>query len=174
MSTVSDERNMGKGEDLSAGGEGGGVRLIIFRLQREWLALRAEEIREVVQQMRVTRVPNSPTAVVGIMNLRGRILLVFDLDLLLGLPQRREKDTLQLVILNLADQEIDLGFLVDQVAQIREIPVDRMKDLSTSDLGERKGAFFRGALYHEGLLVHVLDPAPIISSLMPELEEAVE
>jgi len=170
---VSDERNIPMEEEASPGDEEGRVRLIIFRLQREWHALRAEEIREVVQRTHLTRVPNSPTAVVGIMNLRGRILLVFDLDCLLGLPQAKEKERPQVVILNLADPEIDVGFLVDQVAQIRETSMGQLRDLSTSELGEGKGAFFRGALYQEGLLIHLLNPAPIISSLVPELEEAV-
>jgi len=170
---MSDERRLSIEEEASARAEEERVRLIIFRLEREWHALRAEEIREVVQRANITRVPHSPASVVGIMNLRGRILLVVDLDSLLGLaPQPKERMRPQVVILNLPDPDLDVGFLVDQVAQIREIPTAQLRDLSTSESGEGKGALFRGALYHEGLLIHVLNPAPLISALVPELEEA--
>ncbi|MDH7499665.1 MAG: chemotaxis protein CheW [candidate division NC10 bacterium] len=174
MNNMSDERRLSIEEEVSARGEEERVRLILFRLEREWHALRAEEIREVVQRANITRVPNSPTSVVGIMNLRGRILLVVDLDSLLGLPpQPKERPRPQVVILNLPDPELDVGFLVDQVAQMREIPMGQLRDLSTAESGEGRGAFIRGALYHEGLLIHVLDPAPMISALVPEMEEAV-
>ena len=146
--------------------------LIFFRVQREWFALRVEEIREVVQRSAITRVPNAPDAVLGIMNLRGKVLAVFDLESLLGLPSTKEKERSQVVILNLPDPEIDLGFLVDQVAQIREVSLDQLREPSVPIPGERKSVFFRGALCYAGLIINVLNPSPIISSLVPEFEEA--
>jgi chemotaxis signal transduction protein len=172
MNKVSAELNIPMVQAPSPTPEEGQERLIIFRLQREWLALRVEEIREVVRRTPITRVPNSPPTILGIMNLRGRLLAVFDLDALLDFPKGAEKDRPQVIILNLPDPEMDLGFLVDEVAQIREISANHLREPSAPALGERKGAFFRGTLYYGGLLVNVLNPSPIVSSLVPELEEA--
>jgi purine-binding chemotaxis protein CheW len=152
-----------EGEDLQ--------RLIFFRLQREWFALRVEEIREVVQRTQITRVPNAPVFLLGISNLRGKILAVFNLEFFLNLPSPKEKGAPHVVILSIPNPEIDFGFLVDQVIQIREVSVGRLNELSPATLGEGRGAFFRGALYHAGQVINVLNPSPIISSLVPELEE---
>jgi purine-binding chemotaxis protein CheW len=145
--------------------------LIFFRMQREWFALRVEEIREVVQRAQITRVPNAPAFLLGISNLRGRILGIFNLEFFLNLPSPKEREAPHVIILSIPDRESDFGFLVDQVVQIREVSVGRLNELSPPTLGEGRAAFFRGALYHAGQVINVLNPSPIISSLVPELEE---
>ena len=155
---------------LSEGGEEL-QHLIFFRVQREWFALRVEEIREVVQRTQITRVPNAPTFLLGISNLRGKILAVFNLEFFLNLSSLKEREAPHVIILSIPNPEIDFGFLVDQVIQIREVSVGRPNELSPPTLGEGRGAFFRGALYHAGQVINVLNPSPIISSLVPELEE---
>lgn len=147
-------------------------RLIFFKTGAEWFALRVDEIREVVQRTQVTRIPNAPAVILGIMNLRGKVLTIFDMDSTLGLPAARGKERLQVIILNLPDPEVDLGFLVDQVAQIRELSTEQIREISPSALGKKKGLFFRGALYYDAMVVNIINPFPIISSLVPELEEA--
>ena len=145
--------------------------LIFFRMQQEWFALRVEEIREVVQRTQITRVPNAPAFLLGISNLRGKILAVFSLEFFLNLSSPPKRKAPHAIILSIPNTEIDFGFLVDQVIQTREVSVGRPNELSPPTLGEGRGAFFRGALYHAGQVVNVLNPSPIISSLVPELEE---
>lgn len=172
MNTAPDEKRIQTDGSLEAAERERLEHLITFRLQREWFALRVEEIREVVQRAPLTAVPNAPEHILGIMNLRGKVLTVFDLDSLLGLSSPLEKERSQVLVLSLPDPEIDLGFLVDQVAQIREISPDHLRGLSASSAtGERKGAYYRGALYFGGAVINVLNPIPVISSLVPELEE---
>ena len=152
--------------------EGELEHLIFFRVQREWFALRVEEIREVVQRSQITRVPNAPTFLLGVSNLRGRVLAIFDLEFFLNLPVPAKREAPHVVILSIPNPEIDFGFLVDQVIQIREVSLDQLGELAPATLGEGRSAFFRGALYHAGQVINLLNPSPIISSLVPDLEEA--
>lgn len=59
-------------------------RIIVFRVGLSRLALPLASVREVVLPVRLSRVPRAPEAVLGIMNLRGRVVAV--VDLLLCLP----------------------------------------------------------------------------------------
>jgi purine-binding chemotaxis protein CheW len=145
--------------------------LIFFRMQQEWFALRVEEIREVVQRAQITRVPNAPAFLLGISNLRGKILAVFSLEFFLNLSSPQKRKAPHVIILSIPNTEIDCGFLVDQVIQTREVSVGRPNEFFPPTLGEGRGAFFRGALYHAGQVINILNPSPIISSLVPELEE---
>jgi len=162
---MDENRLIAEGEELQ--------HLIFFRVQREWFALRVEEIREVVHRSHITRVPNAPAFLLGISNLRGRILAIFHLEYFLNLPTPKGREAPHVIILNIPNPEIDFGFLVDQVIQIREVSVGHLNELSPSTLGEGRAAFFRGALYHGGQVINVLNPSPIISSLVPEVEEAL-
>jgi len=145
--------------------------LIFFRMQREWFALRVEEIREVVQRTQITRVPNAPAFLLGVSNLRGKILAVFSLEFFLNLSSPQKREAPHAIVLSIPDTDVNFGFLVDQVIQTREVSVGRPNELSPPTLGEGRGAFFRGALYYAGQVINVLNPSPIISSLVPELEE---
>jgi purine-binding chemotaxis protein CheW len=145
--------------------------LIFFRMQREWFALRVEEIREVVQRTQITRVPNAPAFLLGVSNLRGKILAVFSLEFFLNLSSPQKREAPHAIILSIPNTDVNFGFLVDQVIQTREVSVGRPNELSPPTLGEGRGVFFRGALYYAGQVINVLNPSPIISSLVPELEE---
>ena len=54
-------------------------RVILFQACDEWFALPIGYVREVQPLERVTRVPNAPRAVLGILNIRGRVVGLLDL-----------------------------------------------------------------------------------------------
>jgi purine-binding chemotaxis protein CheW len=98
-------------------------RHIVFHVERELFALPLAAVREVVVPGTLSRVPRSPEAVRGIMNLRGRIVTVIDMRILLGLgvPDAEEANpTGKLVILDRGRR--DLGLLVGEVEGIVSIP----------------------------------------------------
>ena len=61
-------------------------RLIVFQACDEWFSLPIEWVREIQPLEAVTRVPNAPAEVLGVLNLRGRVLTLFDLAGGLGIP----------------------------------------------------------------------------------------
>ena len=95
-------------------------RLIVFEACDEWFGLPIEWVREVQPLERITRVPNAPAEVVGILNLRGRVLTLFDLAGCLGVtPGTRAMSTA--VVLDLGDSELCVGIAVQRIAQVREV-----------------------------------------------------
>ncbi len=94
-------------------------RHLLFRIEREQYALPLYAVREVVVPAALSRVPRSPDAVLGIMNLRGRIVTVVDARVLfaLGAPAAAEPAPQgKLVILDRGRR--DLGLLVGEVEGI--------------------------------------------------------
>ncbi|MFN7135178.1 MAG: chemotaxis protein CheW, partial [Myxococcales bacterium] len=61
------------------------MRHVVFTAASERYALPLAAVREVVVPATLSRVPRSPAAVCGIMNLRGRVVTVVDLGVLFGL-----------------------------------------------------------------------------------------
>ena len=58
---------------------------LVLPVGREWFALEMERVREVVTAPLVTPLPTAPSALVGVFNLRGEIVPLFDVAALLGL-----------------------------------------------------------------------------------------
>lgn len=96
--------------------EAGGA-LVVFALGGEEFALPVSEVREVVPFSDATRVPRAAPEVVGLMNVRGRVVPVLDLARLLALPAKSPPVARQ-VMVHEAPGAIPLGLLVDEVRDV--------------------------------------------------------
>jgi purine-binding chemotaxis protein CheW len=93
---------------------------VVFRLMGQHYAAAIDVVREVTYQMPVTRLPNTPPFVEGVIDLRGEILPVVDLRTRLGLPAEHQGET-RLMILNLGERSVALKVDgVDQVQTLRD------------------------------------------------------
>jgi chemotaxis signal transduction protein len=92
----------------------------VFQAGGEWLGLPIDWVREVQPLDRVTRVPNAPPGVLGILNLRGRVLTLLDLAGCLGMAPGSGQVT-HVVVMDLPDPELCLGLAVQRIVQVRQI-----------------------------------------------------
>ena len=59
-------------------------RALLLPCGADWYAVGLASVEEVVEGVRVTRLPGAPAAALGVVNVRGRVVPVLDLGLLLG------------------------------------------------------------------------------------------
>ncbi len=107
------------------------IELVLIRLGREIYALDAMHVFDIRPAERITRVPRVPEWVSGVVNLRGRILSVLDLQRFLGLPHRKlgEDDGLKgLYLVVVETPAMELALLVDQVLAVQALPVAGIQD----------------------------------------------
>jgi purine-binding chemotaxis protein CheW len=64
------------------------VRLLLFVINDVRYAIRSEAVAEIIRAVAVTPLPNAPAVIEGIIDLRGRVVPVFDLRLRFGLASR--------------------------------------------------------------------------------------
>lgn len=96
-------------------------RSLVFRAGGRVYACDVTQVREVVPLPTVTRIPGAPVAVLGLINLRGAIITVFDAgDLLHGRPVER-RDSIVLVV---DHGQNGVGLAVERVADVRALRVD--------------------------------------------------
>jgi purine-binding chemotaxis protein CheW len=102
--------------------EAGGERLL-FRLGEELFSFPVSSVREIVDVRGITHVPESPPFMIGVINLRGRVVPVVDLRLKFGLPPgERTPDTRVLVAeAQFPGEQVILGVLVDGVVAVDDI-----------------------------------------------------
>jgi purine-binding chemotaxis protein CheW len=104
------------------------LEVIVFALSRETYALETRFVREVARFTEVTPVPGAPPLLVGVTNLRGEILPVFDIRRLAGtLPAGLTDESRLLVIGDDRDEdgrdERDvIGLLADEVRDVVRLP----------------------------------------------------
>lgn len=86
-------------------------------LAPETYAIEAALVREVTLLSRLTPLPSTPSFVRGIVNIRGEIVAVIDLERFFGLPERDPGDLDKLVVLH--TRERVMGILADAVGMAR-------------------------------------------------------
>ncbi len=101
------------------------LEIVEFRVGAERYAVETSFVREVFQARALTSVPGTPPFVVGIINVRGRIISVVDIRGFFGLPGRKDTDGLQVLILR--SNTMEFALLADEVAGVARIAGDDLQ-----------------------------------------------
>lgn len=108
----------------SARPAGACVDVILFSLGRERYGIETRFVREVVRLDSVTPVPGVPDFVVGITNLRGAVLAVFDLRRLFNVPNKGLTDLSRVIVLG--TDRVEFGVLADEANGQADIAIDEI------------------------------------------------
>lgn len=95
-------------------------QIVVFQLGKELYGADISVVREVGQPQRVTRVPRTPKYVVGVTNLRGRVIPVVDLRQRLGLPVTAATKSTRIAVAELEGGQV--GMIVDAVLEVLRVP----------------------------------------------------
>lgn len=96
------------------------LQLVSFKIGDEEFGVDILKVQEINRMLNITKVPNSPEFVEGVVNLRGRIIPVIDLRKRLNLPEKEADNKTRIVVVELEDKTV--GFLVDEVSEVLRIP----------------------------------------------------
>ncbi len=91
-------------------------QFVIFDLNNESFGIAITQIREIIKPVEIFKVPDTPTYIEGLINLRGKVHTVFNLRKKLNLPPKEIDDTAKIIIVSYNDMPI--GFIVDEVNEI--------------------------------------------------------
>jgi purine-binding chemotaxis protein CheW len=106
------------------------AQYLTFRVAEDDYAVEVLQVHEIIEYSdTVTRVPNAPPAVRGVLNLRGRVVPVVDLAVKFGLdattPTRRT--CVIIVEVRTGDELLVLGLLTDAVDQVIDLARDEIQ-----------------------------------------------
>jgi purine-binding chemotaxis protein CheW len=96
-------------------------QVVTFFLRDDELGVPILRCREIVRVPTITRIPEAPAYVRGVVNLRGRIVPVVDTRMCLGLESAPTTARSRLIVVDVAGRSFAL--LVDRVARILKLPV---------------------------------------------------
>jgi len=114
MSNMHDEKNKSQvvGDEL--------LQLVSFKIGDEEFGVDILKVQEINRMIDVTRVPNAPAYVDGVINLRGKVIPVIDLRSKLGFGRKDHDKNTRIVVVELAGKVV--GFVVDAVSEVLRIP----------------------------------------------------
>jgi purine-binding chemotaxis protein CheW len=137
---------------------------VSFEAGGEQYAVDIMSVREITGWVDVTRLPNQPEHVRGVLNLRGAVLPIVDLQCRLGGERTDPTPRHVIVIVTMGDRHI--GLLVDAVSDILTIGPDQIKPVpDTHDQADAR--VFAGFLTDDEHMVAMLDLTHLLSDDLP-------
>ncbi|NTW04937.1 MAG: purine-binding chemotaxis protein CheW [Peptococcaceae bacterium] len=119
-------------------------QLVIFELNSQHYALPIQETQEIIRMTSITRVPNTSHYIEGIINLRGRIVPVINLNKRLNLPVTEYDDDTRVIVVEHNGQQV--GMIVDNVHEVGKLSGEEIEPPSVAgeDVGYLKGVVKKG------------------------------
>lgn len=96
------------------------LQLVTFNLGNEEYAVAILKVQEINRMKEITRVPNSPSFVEGVINLRGKVIPVVNLRNKFGFAPKENNEQTRIMIMDI--QGITMGLVVDSVSEVLRIP----------------------------------------------------
>lgn len=148
-------------------------RVLTFTLDGEFFAMDIYSVREILDVSEITRIPQAPEFMLGVVNLRGNAVPVMDLRQRFGLPRAARTVNSRIIIMEQAQEDGStqlIGALADSVKEVLEL------DASQVDPPPRMGSkvpidFITGIGRHNNKFVILLDAAKVFST--EELTQAL-
>lgn len=107
--------------------------LVQFEIGGVNYALDIQIAREIVEMIPITPVPRAPAHIAGIINLRGEITNILNLNHLMGLPAGEEVDNRKIiVIVSEAANGSNVGLIVDDVQSVLQVSEDNIDQMDNS------------------------------------------
>lgn len=106
------------------------IQLVGFRLDGADYAIPITKIQEIILMKPVTRIPQVPAFIEGLINLRGVVIPVINLRKRFDMPARDVDDETRTIVLNLHDKIV--GCIVDAVTRVMRLTGDQIQPAPTT------------------------------------------
>ena len=130
------------------------LQLVTFRLGNEEFGIDIKKVQEINRMIDITKIPNAPDHVEGVVNLRGKIVPIVSLRTKLNFEEvERDKSTRIMVV------EIDgcvLGFIVDSVSEVLRIQDPKIEP-TPSITGGNDTTYIQGVINLADRILILLD-----------------
>lgn len=140
---------------------------VIFEVGGEKYALEVMRVQEVIDIGNLTQVPGGQPALLGVLNLRGHVVPVYDLRVPFGLPIESTSGRAPCVLIvesSTANETRVEGLLVDRVSDVLEFAPEDVQPAPQLGL-EKASPFVRGVISHQDAFLLVLDLDRVFTAL---------
>lgn len=146
------------------------LQIVVFNLDNSYYGVHILQVQEIIKMTEITKLPNTPEFVEGIVNLRGSIIPVMDLRRRFGLKALEIKDDWKILILKTGD--VKFGVMVDQISEVEKIPVDII-ETPPKVVSGINGEFISGIAKTKERLLILLDIEKILTNDEQEVIKSI-
>ncbi|MPM83210.1 Chemotaxis protein CheW [bioreactor metagenome] len=126
------------------------MQVVVFNIGNEQFAVETSKVQSINDLMKITKVPKAPSYIKGLINLRGNIISILDINLLLGMTNTDERND-NIIILKLEDELV--GITVDAVDEVMEFSEEQLEKIHN----EMDKIYIKGVINLKERIITLID-----------------
>ena len=134
---------------------------VSFTVAGQAFCLQITQLREIRRWQPVTVLPHAPADVLGVMNLRGAVIPIYDLSARFGLEQTAASERNVVIVVSVNDKPV--GLLAEAVSEIISIDPDDIQETPQVD-SRNTMDFIQGIISQNDEMVRIINLNAVISS----------
>jgi purine-binding chemotaxis protein CheW len=138
------------------------LQLVVFKIGTEEFGVEIMNVQEIIRMTNITKIPQSSNYVKGIINLRGRIIVVINLNVIMGMESKEHDENTRIIIADIG--ETVMGFIVDSVSEVIRLPQSNVEQAPAVIANKIGTEYVRGVGKMEDRLLILLDLDKILSA----------
>jgi len=156
---------------------------LVFTIKSQEFGIQAIRVQEISRVLGTTEVPNAPSYIEGIMNLRGRLASVINFRKKFGFELKEHDEDTRVIVVELGT--FPIGIIVDSVEEVIRIPDEKVQELPESTTTSGSKEYMTGVGMLDNRLIILLDVDKVLTKtevielgeihqMMEKTEEAPE
>lgn len=149
-------------------------KYLTFKIANESYGIEVLKVREIIKVQPITRVPEMPSFIKGVINLRGKIIPIIDLRSKLGLEETAFTDNTCIIVVNFKENSTLIGLIVDAVEEVSNIAENEIEP-TPRFVSDQNVTCIRGMAKLKGSVKTLLDvdeviggdPAALLAQIAP-------
>lgn len=134
-------------------------KYLTFLLDKQFFALPIKNVMEIIAIQEVTQVPEFPSYVKGIINLRGKIIPLIDVRLRFHKAEADYDERTSVIVVSI--DTVEVGFIVDMVDEVMDIDYDNIAP--PPRMSETSGRYITGVGKIDGKIILLLDSDKLLN-----------
>lgn len=136
------------------------MQVVVFTLNNEYCGVETSQVQQILKYQDITKVPRMPKFVDGVINLRGKVVPVINLNSRFDLGETKVTDLTKIIVTMINNNLV--GFVVNDVIEIIKLGQD---DLEVAPkIMQSGGDYLKSIGKHGSILISILDMDHILSA----------
>ena len=136
------------------------MQLSLFRLDNEIFGIDITPVKEIIRMPELVKVPLAPPALLGLTNLRGKVIPVVSMRRLFGIPDELFNESTRAIVVDFGE---NIAVVVDQILSVISVSDDQI-EVADAEQGLVSSEFLKGIVRDAGSyeLIAVLELESVI------------
>jgi purine-binding chemotaxis protein CheW len=134
-------------------------QLVVFELANEFYGIDIAVVESIIKMQEITQLPQTPSYLKGVTNLRGTVLPVIDLRIRFGMDTQNDTKQTRVIIVTMG--EVKVGLMVDGVSEVLRISEESIEPLPPM-VNSVNSDFLKGIVRLEDRLIILLEVEKVL------------